>query len=139
MLITTSRVRLPRPGQRDMCVHAQKFSSWVEDLLDKTDMQDRMRIHQSLLQLAMQHYQWYFQVPPKHQSQAGPQGHVCIFHVYIHAFNDLMEARADLDPPVYTPPPPPPKIVEREVPVPVIPSFSDEGTLSGLNIGVQDG
>jgi hypothetical protein len=141
VLSSRVRVRLPRPGEREMCVHAEKFQSWVRDLFDKIDLEDRMQVHQAILQLSIQYYQWYFQVPQNHQVRVGPKGHLCIFHVFMHAFNDLMEVRTDLDPPLYTPPPPPPpppRVERVEVPVPMVPSFSDQGTLLGLNIGSRD-
>jgi hypothetical protein len=49
-----------------------------------------------------------------------------------------MAVRADLDPPIYVPPPPPPRIERIEIPVPMIPSFSDQGSLLGLTIGSKD-
>ena len=144
MLSSGVRVRLPRPGERETCIHAEKFQGWVRELFDKTELEDRMQVHQAILQLSIQYYQWYFQVPQNHQVRVGPKGHLCIFHVFMHAFNDLMEVRTDLDPPIYTPPPtpptppPPPEIVRVEVPVPMVPSFSDEGSLLGLDIGSRN-
>ena len=137
-MLSTSRVRFPRPDERNHCIHAEKFSIWARELLEKTDLENRMQVHQAILQLSMQYYQWYFQVPKQHQVRVGPEGHTCIFHVYMHTFNELMEARSALDPPVYTPPPPPPRIERVEVPVPMVPSFSDEGTLLGLSASSQD-
>lgn len=141
MPISGGRVRLPRPQEHELCIHAEKYLGWVRELFDKTDLEDRLQVHQAILQLTIQYYQWYFQVPQKHQVRVGANGHVCIFHVFMHALNDLMEMRTDLDPPIYVPPPPPPlppRVERIEVPVPMIPSFSDQGSLLGLNIGSKD-
>lgn len=131
MLLRGSRVRLPDPRHRDMCGFAESFSNWTEKLLEKTDTTDRMWIQQAILQLTLQYYQWYVQVPQAHQTRVGPKGHLCIFHIYIHALDSLMSVRDALDPPVYVSPPQIERIVV-EKPYPVIPSFSDQGTLLGL-------
>ena len=138
MAFNSARVRLPRPQDRDTCAYAEGFSIWARDLLDKVDLKDRLQVHQAILQLTLQYYQWYFQVPQAHQVRVGPKGHLCIFHVFIHALNDLMQARDNLDPPTYFPPPPPPRIERVEVPVPMIPSFSDQGSLLGLSFGSRN-
>lgn len=138
MTMRSGRVRLPRPQERELCDHAKGFASWVRELLEKIDMKDRLQVHQAILQLTLQYYQWYFQVPQAHQVRVGPKGHVCIFHVFMHGLNDLIEARTDLDPPVYVPPPPPPRVERVEIPVPMMPAFSDQGSLLGLNIGQRD-
>lgn len=137
MAMSKGRVRLPRPQEREMCAHAKHFSRWVLDLRDRIDMEDRMRVQQAILQLTLQYYQWYLQVPQAHQVRVGPKGHRCIFHVFMHALNDLMEARARLDPPIYVPPPPPPETQYVKVPVPMVPAFEDQGTLLGLSMGEE--
>ena len=138
MTFSSARVRLPRPQDREVCVHAEDFSVWVRDLLDRVDLKDRLQVHHAILQLTLQYYQWYFQVPQTHQVRVGSKGHVCIFHVFMHGLNDLIKARDNLDPPTYVPPPPPPRIERIEVPVPMIPSFSDQGSLLGLSFGSRN-
>lgn len=136
-----SRVRLPRPQNRDTCMYAEGFSAWVRDLFDRVDLKDLMQIHQATLQLTMQYHQWYAQAPQAHQVRVGPKGHLCIFHVFIHALNDLMEARTSLDPPTYFPPPPPPPPPPPRieiVKVPMVPSFANQGALLGLDIEEAD-
>lgn len=134
MLLSRGRVRLPHPNEREMCDFAESFSNWTEKLLEKTDTADRMWIQQAILQLTLQYYQWYVHAPPAHQTRIGPKGHLCIFHVYMHALDSLMAMRDALDPPIHVPPAPPPQIerIVVEKPYPVIPSFSDQGTLLGL-------
>ena len=134
-MLRGSRVRLPHPRDRVKCDFAENFSSWTETLLEKTNTADRVQLHQAILQLTLQYYQWYMRVPQAHQTRVGPKGHSCIFHVFMDALDSFMSVRDALDPPVYVPPPPPPQIerIVVEKPYPVIPSFSDQGTLLGLD------
>lgn len=138
MRMSRVRVRLTHPDERAACPHAKQFSHWVQALFERMDLQDRMQVQQAILQLTLQYHQWYQQVPQAHRVRVGPKGHLCIFHVFMAALDELMVARVDIDPPIYTPPPPPPRTEYVKVPVPMVPSFSDQGTLLGLDIGEAD-
>ena len=132
------RARLPNPQAKTSCDFGLDFSFWAEEILDKTDLSDRMQIHQTIVMLTIQYHNWYQRVPRAHQVMVGSQGHICIFHVFMELLDMLMQARLALDPPIYVPPPPPPIVRRVEVPVPMIVDYTDEGKLLGLDLGLGD-
>lgn len=134
---SAKRVRLPHPQAKTYCDYGLDFSFWAGEIFDKTDLTDRMKIHQALVLLIIQYHNWYQQVPRAHQVMVGSQGHICIFHVFMELLDLLMQARLTLDPPIYVPPPPPPEIREVNVPVPMYVEYDDEdGKLLGLDLGL---
>jgi hypothetical protein len=125
-------------AQAPGCKYARTFEQWAYTTLANLDLGDLTQLNQAALMVTKQYRALYQQVPQAHRYRSNPRGHRCIFHVFMEWQIRLMAAELELDPPLYTPPPPPPEIVRVEVPVPMVPSFSDEGTLLGLSFGSRN-
>ena len=125
-------------AQAPECKYAKALEQWAYSSLANLDLSDLMQLNQAALLMTKQYRALYQQVPQTHRYRASPRGHRCIFHVFMEWQIRFMAAELELDPPLYTPPPPPPRIERVEVPVPMVPAFSDQGTLIGLDIGSRD-
>ncbi len=132
-----ARFELPIPSGPG-CKYALEFGEWVLGIISGVDRDDRIELNQAILKLTKQYANWYNLVPPEHRYRAGPRGHKCIFHVFMAGLDQLLAHELRIGPPVYVPPPPPPRIERVEVPVPMISSFSDQGSLLGLSFGSRN-
>lgn len=111
-----------QPGQEgpNLCVYAQKFSDWAEQLCGGV-LQDPtiVGINQAKVQLLDKFFEWRTFAPKRHRTitaggVSGPTGHTCIFHVFVAAYERLKVVELSLTPPMLflppapTPSPPPP-------------------------------
>ena len=122
-------------AQAPGCKYAKAFEQWAYSSLANFDLDDLTQINQAALLMTKRYRALYQQVPQSHRHRSSPHGHKCIFHVFMEWQIRFMAAELELDPPLHFPPPPPPRIERVEVPVPMVPSFADQGTLVGLDLG----
>ncbi len=98
------------------CPAAQELADWVERHIlsvkedaevtavkasrdqAKTDRAKRA-IYQAKLNLQDAYWRAYFPLPSSHQTHVGNRGHVCIFHVYKQAWQELDQMLRSVAPP----------------------------------------
>ena len=108
----------------DLCEHAVRFQSWVDDHLETLDRTDFTAIYHFITQLSIRYHSWYIRVSKQHQNRIDRRGHRCIFHVFIDTLEILIDASLNIDPAVFLPK------AEPEPPPPYVPP----GTLLGLDM-----
>ena len=98
------------------CLAAQELADWVDRhiLSVKEDAEvtavkasrdqakvDRARraIYQAKLNLQDAYWRAYFPLPSSHQTHVGNRGHLCIFHVYKQAWQELDQLLRSVAPP----------------------------------------
>lgn len=112
--------------QPNLCVYAQKFQEWAQELCIKaTQNPTIVSVNQNKVLLIDRYFEWRSFSPKKHRNYTGA-AHTCIFHVFEMAYNRLKVVELSLTPPMlFIPPPPPPPL-----PPP---------TIAGVFIGELDG
>lgn len=110
---------LPEEDQANSCVFAEKFAAWLEP---KVNEAVRKNSHEAINQVKILALDKYFEfravVPKSHRFSVREESHLCIWHIFEHAFQQLKAAELALTPPIlYLPepapppaPPPPPQI-----------------------------
>jgi hypothetical protein len=91
------------------CPYAQTFSEWVEELLGDLAPPSIVTVNQAKVQLLDKFFEWRKFVPKSHERHLGRVGHVCIYQVFVQAYERLKVIELALTPPMlFIPPPPPP-------------------------------
>ena len=98
------------------CPAAQELADWVERHIlsvkedaevtavkasrdqAKTDWA-KLAIYQAKLHLQDAYWRYYFPLPSSHQTHVGNRGHLCIFHVYKQAWQELDQLLKSVAPP----------------------------------------
>src|SRR5512139_544207 len=105
-----------RAPQIAHCPYAQTFSEWVEELLQVTLDPNIVTINQAKVQLVDKFFEWRRFVPRSHRRHLGETGHICVYQVFVSAYERLKVVELSLTPPMLfippppLPPPPPPQI-----------------------------
>ena len=103
-------------AQANYCNYARLFERWAADMLREYVHQepDVVRIAQAKVRLIDQYFQWRVQVPKSHRNRIGEDGHICIFHVFERAYQQIKMVELTLSPPpiIVQPPPPPRALTE---------------------------
>jgi hypothetical protein len=95
------------------CEAAEEFYGWVAIHLAELDRENLVAVHQKIILVTSKYHEWYNRVPEQHRVRVGRRGHQCIFHVFMAALDELIEAKTKMDPPLYFPPPTPRKLLEE--------------------------
>jgi hypothetical protein len=98
------------PEQPHLCIFAQGFSQWVEQLLRDIQQPTIIRVNQAKVQLVDKFFDWYRYVPRSHKLRQGYRGHTCIFQVFETGYQRLKVVELALTPPMLFLPPNPPFI-----------------------------
>ncbi len=94
----------------NLCVYAQKFQEWTQDLCIKVaQIPSIVSVNQFKVLLIDKYFEWRSFSPKRHRNYTGTaQGsHTCIFHVFETAYNRLKVVELSLTPPMLFLPPPP--------------------------------
>ena len=91
------------------CAYAQKFSTWVEELLTRDAKEPSIVfINQAKVLLLDKYFEWRSVVPKRHRTRLGHLGHhQCISQVFEEAYERLKATELTLMPPLLFLPPPP--------------------------------
>ena len=101
----------------DYCPYGQQFAEWTSELVITVSHQpDVVSVNQAKLLLQDKWHEWRSTVPRRHRNHRGSHGHICIFQVYLQAYNQLRLIELSLTPPLlFLPPPPPPPPPPRQL------------------------
>lgn len=124
-----------RPPDKEpkMCVHAQDFAAWItENIHPLLKYPNPISINQSKLRILDRYFDYRAAVPKAHRDCISDRSHVCIFHTFERAFQELRLCELKLLPPLlFIPPAPsaPPALTPTQV-VNAVFGFPDRGDKS---------
>lgn len=103
------------------CVYARKFNLWAEELcagaVKDPNTRSLVVINQAKVLLLDKYMEWRSFVPKKHRAYTGSY-HVCIFHIFVTAYDRLKVVELSLTPPMLFLPAPPPPLAPPPAPPP---------------------
>lgn len=92
---------LPSTWSFSLCPSARKFAEWANALCSKIcEDPSPVGVNQALLQLTKTYYGWLRLVPKQHRNYIGDRGHVCIYQVWLHFLQRLIEVELNILPQV---------------------------------------
>jgi len=99
----------PTSDQANYCNYAVVFEQWAADTLRDYLHQERDagRIAQAKVRLIDRYFEWRAQVPKSHRNRTGESGHICIFHIFERAYQQIKMMELTLPPPAIIVQPPP--------------------------------
>ena len=94
-------LEIPQPPvKEEMCPFAYGFNAWVEKMLMILDEPSLAKINQAKILLLDKYFEYYRSVPLSHRQRLGPNGHTCIFQVFLSCYERLYIAGLTLVPPI---------------------------------------
>jgi hypothetical protein len=96
----------------ERCPYAQAFFSWAVQVVDVSES-SVVFLNQAKVLLVDKYFEFFSIVPKQHRYHFSPQGHVCIFQVFLEFYQRIKARELMLTPPMLflpTPPSPPPQI-----------------------------
>jgi hypothetical protein len=86
---------------RQYCAYGHRFSLWAEELLSQvTASRTLLSVQHAKLLLVDKYFEWRSFAPRSHQDRTSTrQGHICIFQVFIDAYEALKTIELSLTPP----------------------------------------
>lgn len=104
---TTFQWKRPKE-EEDICIYAKHFAMAIEPTCrDAVANPGHVAINQAMLNLLKKYFEWRYSVPKSHRNRVAEHGHVCIFHVFERAYQQLKVLELSLAPPMLFLPPPP--------------------------------
>ena len=97
----------------DLCPYARAFSDWAAQVLDIGQDPTIYAVTKAKLLLLDKYFEWWVYAPRQHRYHLSPQGHTCIFQVFIQSYRQMKALELSLTPLLLiepVPPPPPPRI-----------------------------
>ncbi len=82
-----------------LCQFAIKFADWIDTYCRLNEEPTHREINQNKLMLQDRYFDWYNAVPRGHRRRIGGPGHICVYHVYMGAYERLKVAELSLLPP----------------------------------------
>lgn len=92
----------------NLCSYALAFSNWAVQALDVSQDPTIYAVTKAKLLLVDRYFEWYSIAPSRHRYHFSPNGHTCIFQVFIQCYQRLKALELSLTPLLLIEPPPPP-------------------------------
>lgn len=80
------------------CSYAGQFSTWAEELKVSLTEADIIVLNQAMLRLLHKYFDWLQIAPKNHRHKLSPNGHVCIYQVFISTYYELKKIELSLSP-----------------------------------------
>jgi hypothetical protein len=91
-----------------MCGHARDFAAWIEENIQAVlKYPTPISLNQSKLRLLDRYFDYRAAVTKAHRDCIGERNHLCIFHIFERAFQQLRLCELKLTPPLLFIPPAP--------------------------------
>ena len=91
------------------CPYAQAFFNWGKRELNLGRNADLIEVNQAKVLLLDKYFEFYCVIPKQHRYRVRPEGHMCVFHVFIEFYQRIKQLQLSLSPPMLFIPPPPPE------------------------------
>ena len=100
-------MQVSEPDRR--CQYAQPFYDWAVRTLHFGQEPSIVSVNQAKVLLIDKYFDGFSIAPRQHRYHLSPNGHTCIFHVFVQLYQQLRAIELSLTPPMlFIPPPPPP-------------------------------
>lgn len=87
--------------QPPKCVFAQRFSDWTSVLYANVAQNPSIVfVNQAKILLLDKYFEWRSFAPKSHRNHLGANGHICLFQVFVEAYERLKVMELSLTPPL---------------------------------------
>ena len=100
---------LPEEEQVTSCLAAGKFGEWCEPLINEAIRQKNpIALNRAKIHLLDRYFDWRGTVTKSHRELVGDENHICIWHIFEQAYQQIRAAELVLTPPqLFVPEPAP--------------------------------
>lgn len=91
---------LPDEEQVKICSSARKFGEWCDPLINEAVRQkDPIALNQAKIHLVDRYFNWRGSVTKSHRELVRDENHICIWHIFERAYQQIRAAELVLTPP----------------------------------------